>query len=1057
MNRKIYVLQLAMILLGFGHFTLKAQPRNIPGPSEFGSFGAKVTILSNGNYVVRAPSYNAPSGAYGAGAVYLYNGKTHELISTLTGTHEYDYIGDEIYALPNGNFVIRSRGWLDDKSQRVGAVTWASGITGVSGTISTANSIVGTSPDQLPETGGITILPNSNFIISWPGWANGPAQKAGAATWVNGNTGIAGTVSAQNSLVGTTTDAAVSKLGVTVLNNGHYVVGSPAWATWGNGNTGVAGAVSSSNSLSSGGYVTALTNGNYVVASPLWNNGGSSWVGAVTWMDGTAGLTGAVSSANSLTGTSANDRVGSGQVIALTNGNYVVNSPYWSNGAVLRAGAATLVNGSGPISGTVSQANSLYGTHQDDQIGYGTGTALTNGNYVVCSPYWERNGNADAGAATWGSGSAGITGAVSESNSLVGTLATDMVGHEAVALTNGHYVVGSSSCTIDGRSGAGAATWGNGTTGTTGVVSVANSLVGQKASDHVGVINGYGQIVPLTNGNYVVNSQQWNGPAGTYTAVTWGNGATGSAGIVNSTNSLVELSTLHSDFINIWVTPLVNGNYVVTTHWWADNDPVHPHLGATIWGNGLGGTNGKISSSNALLIPKNANEFTDAIKITPLPDGNYMATTSMYGQPPGGSAATWGNGVTGTFGEVNPCNSIIAAAGYDVSTVYNPVHDYLILGRPGDNMITIFSPTSKSLGTNAASGQTNVQGPAQTPLATADDCQIIAAAQPSGASPVSGMVNAKVWVENSVPTVGPVPYLSRHYEITPADNAAMATGTLTLFFSQAEFNLFNGFPASNPKLPTGPDDTEGIAAIRIGKYPGTSGNGTGLPNSYSHGVMIIDPDDEDIRWNADFQRWEVAFEVTGFSGFILQTHPSPLPVKLVSFTGQRIERNAVLQWEITDAEHFSHFEMERSANAKQFENIGKIAFDAAKPRYHFTDSDPFKTSEKLYYRLKMVDLDGTFAYSRILYLNSGDGIPALHYAYPNPVADHIDIILENYADQTATAHITDLSGRVVLSKKVQISGGKISLDVAGKHIPPGMYLLGIDTKKETMQFRIVRK
>ncbi|MBO9611406.1 MAG: T9SS type A sorting domain-containing protein [Dyadobacter sp.] len=1061
MIQKVYYLLLAMILSGFCHFTLKAQPKDIHGPSEFGGFGAKVTVLTNGNYVVTDPNYYAPNGPYNAGAVYLYNGKTHQLISTVTG-HENEYIGNEIYPLPNGNFVIKSSGWFDSNMQRVGAVTWASGTTGISGTISEANSIVGTGRDQLQESGGITVLPNSNFIISWPGWANGNVQRAGAATWVNGDTGITGTVSPQNSLVGTSTDAAISQRGVIILSNGNYVVGSPAWATWGNGNTGVTGTVSTSNSLSSGGYVTALKNGNYVVASPEWSNAGSALAGAVTWADGNTGLTGMVSPSNSLIGTTTFDRVGSGGVIALTNGHYVVNSPFWSNGAVSRAGAATWVNGAGPVTGIVSQANSLYGTHQDDQVGAGAGAALTNGNYVICSPYWERNGNADAGAATWGNGFAGTTGVVSESNSLVGTLATDRVGYGAVALTNGHYVVGSSACTIDGKVGAGAATWGNGVTGTTGVVSGANSLVGQSEGDHVGTIDGYGQIVPLTNGNYVVNSQQWYGQAGAYTAITWGNGATGSVGVVNSTNSLVKLSTLHSDYINIGVTPLVNGNYVVTTHWWVDNDPVRPHLGAVIWGNGQGGTIGNISSSNALLIPKNTGDYSDVIKITPLPDGNYVATIPMYGNPPGGfgtgSAATWGNGFTGTVGEANPCNSIVAPfPAYRDNTVYNPVYDYLIFTRSAENMITIFSATSKSLGTNAVSGQTNVQGPARTPLATADNCQIIAAVQPSGASPVNGPVDARVWVENSVPTVGAIPYLTRHYEITPTSNAATATGTLTLFFSQAEFNLFNSSPASNPKLPTGPDDTEGIAAIRIGKYPGTSGNGTGLPGSYKQGVALIDPDDENIRWSTDFQRWEVTFDVTGFSGFILQTYDGPLPVKLVSFTGERLEKDVILQWDIADAEHFSHFEIERSADAKRFEHAGDMAFDAAKSRYRFLDSNPFKPSQTLYYRLKMVDLDNTFAYSKILNVSSNDLNRARHYVSPNPITDHIDIHLRDYADQTATARITDLSGRTILSRQVQISSGKISLDITDRQILPGVYVISIESEKETLQFRIVRE
>ncbi len=54
--------------------------------------------------------------------------------------------------------------------------------------------------------------------------------------------------------------------------------------------------------------MTALTNGNYVVASPNWDNGPIVDAGAVTWGDGTTGITGPVTTTNSLHGTTAGDR-----------------------------------------------------------------------------------------------------------------------------------------------------------------------------------------------------------------------------------------------------------------------------------------------------------------------------------------------------------------------------------------------------------------------------------------------------------------------------------------------------------------------------------------------------------------------------------------------------------------------------------------------------------------------------------------------------------------------------------------------------------------------------
>ena len=65
------------------------------------------------------------------------------------------------------------------------------------------------------------------------------------------------------------------------------------------------------------------------------------------------GATGAVSAANSLVGSTANDQVGSGGVTVLNNGNYVARSPLWDNGAAVDAGAVCLGDGTLGTTGAV--------------------------------------------------------------------------------------------------------------------------------------------------------------------------------------------------------------------------------------------------------------------------------------------------------------------------------------------------------------------------------------------------------------------------------------------------------------------------------------------------------------------------------------------------------------------------------------------------------------------------------------------------------------------------------------------------------------------------------
>jgi hypothetical protein len=95
------------------------------------------------------------------------------------------------------------------------------------------------------------------------------------------------------------------------------------------------------------------------------------------------------------------------------------------------------------------------------------------------------------GAATWGNGTTGVKGSVSIVNSLIGTTVSDQVSSGGVvALTNGDYVVRSASWDkVDGGalSNAGAVTFGSGTTGITGSVSAVNSVIGTTASSGLGI------------------------------------------------------------------------------------------------------------------------------------------------------------------------------------------------------------------------------------------------------------------------------------------------------------------------------------------------------------------------------------------------------------------------------------------------------------------------------------------------------------------------------------------------------------------------------------------
>jgi hypothetical protein len=677
-----------------------------PTPSAGDTFGATIVPLSTGRIVVTDPGDDTV--AANAGAVYLYNGATGALISTLTGSTAEDQIGSTgITVLTSGNYVIRSSNWDNGVAINAGAVTWASGTSGVSGAVSASNSLVGTQTNDRVGITGVTALTNGNYVVSSQYWSNLTITSVGAATWANGTTGIAGPVSTSNSLYGTTANDFAANNGVTALTNGNYVIVSSSWdnasiidsgaVTWANGATGLVGPVSTSNSVVGStnydfvgiGGVTALTNGNYVFGSQNWNNGATIDTGAVTWGNGASGTTGVVSVANSLVGAAAFDSLGSNSVTALSNGNYVVRSAGWDNGATANVGAVTWGNGTSGSAGTISAANSLIGVTANDQIGSGGVIALTNGNYVIVSPFWSDSGKFSLGAVTWASGSSMSVGTVTSANSLTGSTSNDRVGASGVtALTNGNYVVRSQYWANGAIASAGAATWGNGSASFSAVVSAANSLIGGTASDQVGS----GGVTPLTNGNYVISSPNWANGANSYSgAVTWGNGATGIAGTISAANSLV--GTTASDYVGIsGVTALTDGDYVVRSPNW--NNGAVIDVGAVTWGNGATGTTGNVATTNSI-VGATAYDQVGSTGVLALSNGNYVVRSQLWdnGFSVDVGALTWGgttgSTLTGMFGDqVSVVNSIVGIG--NVSPVADMINGtYLISQQSGGGKIHV--------------------------------------------------------------------------------------------------------------------------------------------------------------------------------------------------------------------------------------------------------------------------------------------------------------------------------------------------------------------------------
>ena len=171
----------------------------------------------------------------------------------------------------------------------------------------------------------------------------------------------------------------------------------------------------------------------------------------------------------------------------------------------------------------------------------------------------------------------------------------------------------------------------------------------------------------------------------------------------------------------------------------------------------------------------------------------------------------------------------------------------------------------------AATNQTKMSLAANGYNYFVNNCQLISRVEKEVASSVSGDITSKVWVDNAQPN-----YVSRRFEINPENNATTATGKVTLYFTQAEFDAYN--LTNSVKLPTSSTDNANKANLIVEKYTGSSIGNTGTVASYGSTAAIITPNVSDIVWNDTYQYWEVSFQTTGFGGYFVKTNPATLGV-----------------------------------------------------------------------------------------------------------------------------------------------------------------------------------
>lgn len=280
-------------------------------------------------------------------------------------------------------------------------------------------------------------------------------------------------------------------------------------------------------------------------------------------------------------------------------------------------------------------------------------------------------------------------------------------------------------------------------------------------------------------------------------------------------------------------------------------------------------------------------------------------------------------------------------------------------------------------------------------------------------------------------------------------------------FEDIDFGLWGPFASANLAC--------SLSSMLSSSYAISNANpGCGLPN-YSTGLSVCETGGTNCE-NAGGNGSIIAFNqpvaitlnswylllVDVFAGnpsYFLNWVSSPpidclLPIDLLSFTGQNNGEFNTLNWTTASEEDNNYFVLERSADAENFSEIATIpgaGNSYSELIYAYKDQYPVHGIN--YYRLKQIDVDGSFTYSGIVMIDNRTDSQFSPVVYPNPGFGIFNVDIYSKEDATGTMDVFNSVGQLIMEQQFSVDQGHnlSAIDLSGFN--EGVYTLRMSIGK----------
>lgn len=290
----------------------------------------------------------------------------------------------------------------------------------------------------------------------------------------------------------------------------------------------------------------------------------------------------------------------------------------------------------------------------------------------------------------------------------------------------------------------------------------------------------------------------------------------------------------------------------------------------------------------------------------------------------------------------------------------------------------------------------------------------------------------------------PANYLmNKTFRVIPTTNNASGTYEITVYLSQAEVNGWQSATGQS---------INNIQFVKVGTQ--ISDVTPATPNAGGPKEIVVP-----VRGTFGTHTTLTYTFNTGFSGFGAGVVGASLPVGLLDFTARLKGNNAILDWSTAFEANAKGFDIERSYDGVNFTKIGYIAAAGnSNSKRSYVFPDPQIAQENNYYRLKQLDQDNKFEYSKIAYVKNPKRNGGAFTVLNNPFVNNIDVQFRTVPQGKAEIRLMDVSGKQLYRNSVQAAGQtRMRIDLSSTNLSAGVYLLEVTVNNERFVERVLKQ